>query len=246
MKKIEIDFDIPVVILCGGKGIRLKEKTMSIPKPLIQVGKMPLLWHVMKIYASQGFKNFILCLGYKGYIIKKYFSELLTTTAYKGWKIKCLNTGINTPTGGRIKLAEQYINSSRFMATYADGLSDINICSLLAFHLRHKHVGTLTAVHPYSYFGELKIDRNSRVVKFDEKPLLNNWINGGFFVFESSFLKLLSLNDVLEQVPLSRLARKRQLLAYKHKGFWKCLDTYKDLNELNQTWQGGNPLWKVW
>jgi len=234
------------VILCGGKGIRLREKTVSIPKPLLRIGSRPILWHVMKIFASQGFNDFILCLGYKGKLVKKYFSGLLNNPEYKDWRINFASTGLDTQTGGRLKQVEDLIGSEPFMFTYADGLADINLKSLLKYHNQHKKIGTVTCVHPSSYFGELRLSGKGSVLRFDEKPQLERWVSGGFFVFEKKFFKLLKSDSILEKEPLARLAKRGQLTAYKQSKFWKCMDTYKDMYELNQLWIKGGAPWKIW
>ncbi len=235
-----------IVILCGGLGTRIKHAINDIPTPMITIGRYPILWHVMKIFACQGFTDFILCLGYKGAQIKSYFSKLLTKQNYKDWHIDFAYTGLKTPTGGRLKLVESLINTERFIVTYADGLSNIDISSLLSFHVKHKKIATVTSVHPQSNFGEMKLTNNALVTKFVEKPLLKSWVNGGFFVFEKSIVKILSKNDVSEKEALMCLAKNRQLTAYKHTRFWKCLDTYKDKYELNQIWKQGKAPWKIW
>lgn len=236
----------PVVILCGGQGVRLREKTIIMPKPMLPIGSKPILWHVMKVFASQGFTHFILCLGYKGIVIKKYFSKILKTPSYRKWYVQFAQTGLKTPSAGRVQFVKKLIKSKHFMLTYADGLADIDLRSLLRYHLIHGKIGTVTSVHPFSYFGEMKINNSGLVKQLKEKPKLKSFINGGFFVFKSSFLKKLSPGDMLENNPLVRLIKQQQLMAYKHMGFWKCMDTYKDFYELNLIWKQGDALWKIW
>jgi glucose-1-phosphate cytidylyltransferase len=256
-----------VIILCGGKGTRLKEQTESIPKPLIEIGGRPILWHIMKIYAAYGFEDFILCLGYKGQAIKEYFMEYLSWRHHncaidlsrgepqirllnhdrEPWKITFADTGEDTNTGGRIKRAEQFLGKDpAFMATYGDGVADIDIRKLVSFHQAHGRIGTITVVNPPSQFGLIEADGDGRVTRFREKPLLDQWINGGFFVFRREFLHSLGEDDVLERSPLESLAKDGQLTAFRHEGFWKCMDTYKDTVTLNEHWSGGNAPWKVW
>lgn len=255
-----------VVILCGGKGTRLKEKTDSIPKALVEVGGRPILWHIMKMYAAHGFNDFILCLGYKAQMIKEYFMEsqswryqdfALDTTREgrevrileeepEKWKIAFADTGEETNTGGRIKKIQRLVEEPSFMVTYGDGVSDINIKKLLEFHRAHGKTGTVTAINPPSQFGLLDIQTDGGVRAFREKPSMDQWINGGFFIFEKKFFDYLGENDVLEQAPLERLAKDGQLIAYRHEAYWKCMDTYKDTLVLNETWEKGKAPWKVW
>jgi glucose-1-phosphate cytidylyltransferase len=236
----------PVVILCGGMGTRLREKTVAIPKPLLGVGAYPLVWHVMKTYEKQGFRRFVLCLGYKGKLIEEYFTKLLKKREYKDWNVTLAHTGLKTPTGGRLHAVGKHLDSDRFMLTYADGLANVDCQALLRFHKKHGKTGTLTATRPRSPFGELKLQPKGVVERFAEKPVMNAWINGGFFVFERGFLDRVKSDDVLEQAPLVGLAGDRELVAFKHEGFWKCVDTYKDLTEVNETWKRGDAPWKNW
>ena len=230
-------FYMQAVILCGGKGTRLREYTENIPKPLVEIGGKPILWHIMKIYDSFGVKDFVLCLGYKGEVIKELFK------GETEWNIIFADTGIDTNTGGRIKRIERYINSDIFFATYSDGLANINLTELLAFHKSKKKIATLTTVNPVSQFGILDIDNEGTILKFREKPLLNQWINGGFFVFTRKIFDYIEDNDILEKHPFERLSQKRMISAYKFNGFWVCMDTYKDTQILNEMWDKGNPLW---
>lgn len=233
--------NIKVVILCGGQGTRLKEKTDSIPKPLVEIGGRPILWHIMKIYAAWGFNGFILCLGYKGRLIKEYFAH-----PDENWQIRFADTGETTQTGGRIKRIEPLIRGDIFMATYGDGVADLNIQRLLEFHKSHGKTGTVTAANPPSQFGLLNFDAQGRVQKFQEKPQTHQWINGGFFIFQKEFFQYLGEDSVLEKEPLEKLSKDGQLFAWKHESFWKCMDTYKDTVALNELWAGGNPPWKIW
>lgn len=254
------------IILCGGRGTRLGEHGVSVPKALIEIGGRPILWHLMKLYAGHGLNDFILCLGYLGHEIKRYFLEhhwmyrdftlqMRPEGAYElrqeeinneDWRITFAETGLDTNTGGRIKRVEHYVgNDEEFCVTYGDGLADVNLGALLEFHRAHGRLATLTAVNPRSSFGLLKLDAEGAVTEFQEKPQLDQWINGGFFVFNRRVFDYLSDDAVLEREPLERLARERQLIAYRHAGFWKCLDTYKDHLEFNQLWDAGRAAWKV-
>lgn len=233
-----------VVILCGGQGTRLKEKTDSIPKPLVEVGAKPILWHIMKIYGAAGFNEFVLCLGYKGSMIKDYFTEEMKH--HPEWRIDFADTGEATQTGGRVKKIQPLIKDSRFMVTYGDGVSDLDLRGLLKFHEKHGKAGTVTTVNPPSQFGLLSFDGTGQVKQFQEKPQGNQWINGGFFIFEKEFFNYLEDNSVLEKEPLERLSKDGKLYAYKHEGFWKCMDTYKDTLALNELWASGKAPWKTW
>jgi len=232
--------DIPVVILCGGKGVRINSGITGIPKALITIGDNPIISHVMKIYAHYNFTNFIFCLGHLGEQIKKHFKN------HKDYKIEFVDTGLETNTGGRIKRIEKYIKTKRFMVTYGDGLADINIDSLLNFHDSMKKIATLTTVRPLSPFGLVDFDDNQSVFNFREKPVLNCWTNGGFFVFNKEVFEHIDDNDILEKDAFSRLVDSGQLSAYQHHGFWKCMDTYKDNLELNSIWDSGQAPWRAW
>ena len=231
--------NIKTVILCGGKGRRMGND--ELPKALFTVGGRPMLWHIMKIYSYYGFKDFILCLGYKGNRIKEYFSKV------KEWGIQFVETGLETNTGGRIKKVEGYIEEERFFATYGDGLSDININDLLKFHKIHARTATLTSVRPLSPFGIVGIDTHSNAVThFEEKPILDHWINGGFFVFEKKIFNYLKDGDILEKDTFNRMVKDKTMAAYKHHGFWECMDTYKDNLRLNQLWDNQKAPWAIW
>ncbi len=256
--------DIPVVILCGGEGTRFREETHNKPKPMIEIGNYPIIWHVMQLYASYGFNKFILCLGYKGKIIKDYFLNIkdnlcdLKLNLSTGEKtflnevnssfedIIFAETGTKTQTGGRIKMTEKYIDSDYFMVTYGDGLADINIHDLMQFHLDQGRIGTVTGVNSVSQFGELTFD-GSEITNFVEKPEVTSVINGGFFVFHKSFFKYLEASEdcVLEKEPMAKLVSDRQLSLYRHKNFWQCMDNYKDYLLLNELWSNRKAPWKV-
>jgi glucose-1-phosphate cytidylyltransferase len=254
-----------VVILAGGFGSRLSEETDIKPKPMVNIGGKPILWHIMKTYSSYGFNEFVILLGYKGYVFKEYFSNYFlhqsdVTIDLKDnnieihrnfsepWKITLLDTGINTLTGGRIKRAKNYINNETFFLTYGDGLSDVNIDQLLKNHQKQNNLLTMTAVQPMGRYGSLKIDDEDKVTSFLEKPLGDgSWINGGFFVCEPSVIDYIE-NDqsIFEQKPLMNLAKNNQLNAFKHNGFWACMDTLRDKNYLLELWNNKKAPWKVW
>jgi len=219
-----------VILLAGGFGTRLPEYTKTIPKPMIKVGGKPILFHIMKHYAKYGFKDFYIALGYKGKIIKKFFNK-----KFFDWKIHLIETGRNTMTGGRLKRLQNYVKNETFMMTYGDGLSNINLKELLKFHKKNKKLVTLTAVRPPARFGGIKL-KGSNVSYFKEKSKLDEgWINGGFFVMESDFLKLIKNdNTYLEREPLEKVTLQKQLGAFKHKGFWQCMDTKRDRDYLNK------------
>lgn len=255
-------------ILCGGKGTRLRAGNEEIPKGLVDIGGKPILWHIMMIYAAQGFDEFVLCLGYKGADIKEHFMSkegilrgdfmIDTSTPDPGrivplardeattFKIIFADTGDDTPTGGRIKIASKYVDGDIFMTTYGDGLADVDLKALLAFHRKQGTLGTVTVVNPASQFGEVVIGKDEKVREFREKPRMEKWVNGGFFVFESAFLSYLGERDILEREPLERLASDGQLSAFRHEGFWQCMDTFKDASLLNDLWSKGDAPWKIW
>ncbi len=231
------------VILCGGRGTRLGEHGVSVPKALIEIGDRPVLWHLMKLYAHHGLRDFVLCLGYLGDSIERYFQE----HSDEDWRITFARTGLDTNTGGRVKRIQHHIgDEDLFCVTYGDGLASIDLHALIAFHRQHGKLATLTAVHPRSNFGLIKLDDRNAVTEFEEKPVMKEWINGGFFVFDRRVFDYLDDDCVLEREPLQRLARQRQLIAYQHNGFWKCMDTYKDNVEFNQLWDDGQAEWKLW
>jgi glucose-1-phosphate cytidylyltransferase len=232
-----------VVILCGGRGTRLRGDAGGIPKPLVEIGGRPILGHVLDIYASQGFRRFVLCLGYKGELIERF-------VAAGGWpddtEIVCVPTGLETQTGGRIKRAAAYLPDETFHATYADGVADIDLARLHAHHRVEGALATITVVRPELPFGIAEMGDNGRIRGFREKPQSEHWINGGFFCFEPGVLDYLEEDSVLEREPLERLAADGQLCAFRHDGFWDCMDTYKDALLLNDLWAAGDAPWKVW
>ena len=257
---------IKVVILCGGAGTRLREQTEFMPKPLVQIGDKPILWHIMKIYAHYGLKDFILCLGYKGDMLRQYFLnykmincdftinlgagdiDIHNSHGEHDWNVTLSQTGGNAMTGSRVKKIEKYIDGPLFMLTYGDGVANVNIAELLEYHKSCGKIGTVTGVHPSSRFGALVIE-NDRVVDFLEKPQLQDGlINGGFFVFDRRFFGYLLDDDscVLEKEPLERLVADGELCVYKHTGFWACVDTQRDFHLLNNLWVAEAPPWKVW
>lgn len=229
------------VILCGGRGTRLGEHGRSVPKALIQIGGKPIIWHLLSIFSYYGVKDFVLCLGYLGDEIRGYFEEL-----DNNWNVTCVDTGLDTNTGGRLKrVHENLAGDSDFFVTYGDGLSDVNIANLLRFHREHGKTATITTVHPFSNFGLVDVADDGRVIQFREKPLLKEWINGGFFVFDQRIFEVLGDDSVLEGEPFEGLASRGEMLAFRHEGFWKCMDTFKDNLEFEEIWQLSAP-WKVW
>lgn len=253
-----------VAILAGGLGTRLAEETEFKPKPMVEIGGYPILWHIMKIYASQGFNEFFVALGYKGEVIKRYFQDYYSLNGnmtidlstgkteiknreLENWKIHLIETGQNTMTGGRIKRLAPFLKDSTFMVTYGDGVSDVNIKELLEFHRSHGKLATVTAVNPPARYGELLFNEDS-TVNFKEKPKTREtWINGGFLVFEPQVLDYLTDdNSVMEKDALENLAHDGQLVGYKHSGFWQCTDTIYDKQQLERLWQTENPPWKIW
>jgi glucose-1-phosphate cytidylyltransferase len=231
------------VILCGGRGTRLREHTETIPKPLVEIGGRPILWHVIRIYAEQGFERFVLCTGHKGELIEAFIER---DGLPHGLAIDCVPTGEDTPTGGRIARVADRLRGERFCATYADGVADIDLAELLGFHERHGALATMTVVQPELQFGVAELNGDGHVRGFTEKPRYEGWINGGFFCFEPGALDYIGPDSVLERDPLERLAADDQLRAFRHQGFWDCMDTYKDAVLLNDLWAGGRAPWKVW
>ena len=256
-----------VVILCGGKGTRLREETEYRPKPLVNIGGKPILWHIMKTYSAYGLHDFILCLGYKGEMIKDYFvnydllnsdftihlgSKRITTDNVvhdeANWRVSLVDTGLDTMTGGRLARVRKYIEpDENFVLTYGDGVSDVNVAQLIEFHHRSGRIATLTGVHPMGRFGELAIDGDT-VREFAEKPPSNHtWINGGYLVLNRRIFDYLAGDDcILERTPLERLSAEGQLGVYRHPGYWQCMDTLRDMEMLNHEWASGRPPWKVW
>jgi glucose-1-phosphate cytidylyltransferase len=253
-----------VVILAGGFGTRISEESDLKPKPMIEIGGKPILWHIMKIYSYYGFNEFIICCGYKGYVIKDYFHHYYmheadmtvdlsrNTIQYHNsqsepWVVTLVDTGLNTMTGGRIKRIQPYVGNETFMLTYGDGVSDVNINDLIEFHKKNGKYATLTAVQPSGKFGALEIDQKSHVHSFQEKPKGDGaWINGGFFVLEPQIFDYIQQGDetVWEREPLENLAKDNQLSAFKHEGFWHPMDTLRDKNELESLWNTNNAPWK--
>jgi glucose-1-phosphate cytidylyltransferase len=233
----------PVVILCGGRGTRLKADVPDLPKPLVEIGGRPILWHVLQIYATQGLERFILATGYKGELIERFAAE---TEWPAGVRVECVDTGLDTQTGGRIHRVGELVADDTFLATYADGVADIDLRRLQSFHAAHGRLATMTVVRPLLQFGVAQINGSDEVVGFEEKPRSNHWINGGFFAFEPGALAYLTESSVLEREPLEGLADDGQLRAYRHTGFWDCMDTYKDAILLNDLWDKGEAPWRVW
>ena len=233
--------DEPVVILCGGRGTRLREATQTIPKPLVEIGGRPILWHVIRIYAHQGFTRFVLCLGHKGELIEEFVRN---DGLPEGLTIECVQTGEETHTGGRIARVRDRLGGARFCATYADGVADIDLRALVGFHERHGALATMTVVQPQLQYGVARLNGEGVVQGFQEKPQFDGWINGGFFCFEDGVFDYLDEGSTLEREPLERLAADGQLRAYRHTGFWDCMDTYKDAVLLNDLWAAGRAPWK--
>jgi len=256
-----------VVIFAGGLGTRISEETDARPKPMVEIGGKPILWHIMKMYSQRGFNDFIICLGYKGYIIKEYFMhyflhnsditiELGTNNVevhggnIESFKVTLVDTGLNTKTAGRLKQVKKYLGGDDFMLTYGDGVSDVDLDELVAFHRKHNRIATVTAVQLDARFGGMDVAENGDVVSFREKAKdESKWINGGFFVLKPEVFNYLEgdMSQMMwEDEPLERLTEDNQLVAYKHKGFWKCMDALRDKLELEALWQSGHAKWKNW
>jgi glucose-1-phosphate cytidylyltransferase len=255
-----------VVILAGGYGTRISEASHLQPKPMIEVGGMPILWHIMKHYSHYGFNDFIICCGYKQHAIKEYFADYylhrsdvtfdfassnkmtVHSNISEPWKVSLVDTGLDTMTGGRVKRIRDYLDQGPFMLTYGDGVSDVNLLDLLRFHREHGCMITLTAIQPETRFGVLSIDNDNSVSKFREKSKGDgSWVNGGFMVLEPGVMNLIEGDrTVFEREPLERAAFEGQLKAYRHWGFWQCMDTLRDRNLLEQLWSSGRAPWKVW
>jgi glucose-1-phosphate cytidylyltransferase len=253
------------VILCGGKGTRLRELTQTCPKPLVEIGERPILWHILNSYAHHGVTKFVLCLGYRGNLIKQYFLnyDLLNNdftvnlggrakfTLHDaplglGLQVTLTDTGAHTMTGGRLTRARRYIEGETFMVTYGDGLSDVDIRATLAFHRSHGRLATVTAVRPESRYGILDVSSDDQAIRFAEKPRLDGWANAGFFVFQRQVLDYLGDDDcILERAPLERLAEEGELMVYRHEGFFHGMDSYRDYETLNALWDSGQAPWKV-
>jgi glucose-1-phosphate cytidylyltransferase len=257
---------LKIVILCGGQGTRLKEETEFRPKPIVEIGGRPILWHIMKFFSHYGFRDFVLCLGYKGNMIKEYFLNYEAMSNdftirlgcqshidYHGshneqdFQVTLADTGSDTMTGGRIKRVKKYIDEDSFMVTYGDGLADIDLQALVNFHQTHGRLATVGTARPFSRFGVLELEGEGKVLKFKEKPQIDGWISIGFFVFNRRVFEYLSGDDcILEQEPIERLAHEGQLMAYRHDGFFFGMDTYREYQFLNQLWESGKAPWKVW
>ncbi|HET7120262.1 MAG TPA: sugar phosphate nucleotidyltransferase [Solirubrobacterales bacterium] len=232
----------PVLILCGGRGTRLRERTESVPKALVEIGGRPILWHVIQIYAAQGFERFLLATGYMGEAVAEFAAAERWPA---GVEVECVDTGLDTPTGGRVLALEEKLAGEPFCATYADGVADVDLAALLSFHRAGEALATVTVVRPNLQWGVAELD-GERVTGFAEKPRSEHWINGGFFCFEPGVLEYLRPESVLEREPLARLAEDGQLRAYRHEGFWDCMDTYKDAVVLNDLWAAGRSPWRIW
>lgn len=256
-----------VVILCGGMGTRLKEETEYKPKPLVKVGSLPILWHIMKIYSHFGHNDFILCLGYKGEMIKEFFTNFEDLTRdftinpktgkkihhgkneMPDWNITLVDTGLDSNTGKRVKQIEKHIEGDNFMVTYGDGVANIDIKKLIDFHKSHQKIATVTSILPPPRWSFLKIDSQNKVQGFNKtEKLPNAWIDGGFFVFKKNIFDYLpeDKNLMLEKEPMQKLAEEENLLTYQHQDFWQCMDTYRDMEVLNEMWNKGNAPWKIW
>jgi glucose-1-phosphate cytidylyltransferase len=255
-----------VVLLCGGLGTRLREETEFRPKPMVDIGGRPILWHIMKIYAHHGFADFVLCLGYRGNTIKEYFLSYeamnndfticlgqKTQIHYhsrhpeQDFNVTLADTGADTMTGGRVKRVARYLDGDAFMVTYGDGVADVDVRALVDYHRRHGRLATITAVQPFSRFGMLDVRDDGTVHSFLEKPQSDAWSNAGFFVFQREVLDYLAGDEtILEREPLERLAREGQLMTYRHRGFFHAMDTYREYKALNDIWASGQAPWKVW
>ena len=252
------------VILAGGLGTRISEETSTKPKPMIEIGGMPLLWHIMKMYSTYDINDFIICCGYKGYMIKEYFANYslhnsditldlkenkieIHHKSVEPWKITLIDTGLDTMTGGRLKKVQSYLDDESFCFTYGDGVSDLNIGDLIKFHKNQKTLATVTGVNPPGRFGAMSV-LNNKVIKFQEKPDGDNsWINGGFFVLEPKVLDYIAEdNTIWEREPLEKLSNQKQLSVYLHSGFWQPVDTLRDKNRLEELWNSNKPPWKSW
>lgn len=255
-----------VVILAGGYGTRISEESHLKPKPMIEIGERPILWHIMKIYSSYGFNDFVICLGYKGYCIKEYFAHyflhesditfdfrnqnerMIHNHTAEPWQVTLVNTGLETMTGGRVKRAKEYIGNEPFMLTYGDGVADVNIRELVHYHKKHGKLATVTSIQPAGRFGALDLSDDNLIHGFQEKPKGDGaWINAGFFVMQPKVLDYIDSDaTILEREPLEGLARDGQLAAHKHAGFWQPMDTLRDKNLLDDLWKSGQAPWKVW
>ena len=253
------------VILAGGLGTRLREETEFRPKPMVEIGGRPILWHIMKILSTQGINEFIICLGYKGDQIKDFFLNYEARTNditvkigankstiqhssnnSENWSVTLVDTGVSTLTGARLYQVNKFIGTDRFLCTYGDGLANLQVNELLSFHKSHGKLATVTAVRPVSRFGSMQIDENDTVTEFIEKPIVEKWVNGGFFIFEPEIFNYLDSLTSLEKEPLEKLVRKGDLKSFKHEGFWQPMDTYRESKELNELWEKNQAPWKIW
>lgn len=255
-----------VVILAGGMGTRISEESHLKPKPMIEIGDRPILWHILKIYSSYGFNEFVICLGYRGHMIKEFFADYymhmsditfdftdnnnmtIHSNVAEPWKVTLVDTGLETQTGGRIKRVQKYIGDEPFMLTYGDGVSDVDLNKVLECHKRHKKTATITAIQPGGRYGVLDINGKNEIVAFSEKAKEDGgWINAGFMVLEPEVFGYIDGDQtIFERQPLEMLAREGNLISYKHDGFWQCMDTGRDRGKLEELWKSGNPPWRVW
>jgi glucose-1-phosphate cytidylyltransferase len=253
------------VILAGGMGTRLREETEFRPKPMVEIGGRPILWHIMKYLSRFGINEFIICIGYKGDYIKEYFTNYQTLShdvtvklgdksgitrhdvdSKENWKVTIADTGLLTMTGGRLKKVKRYLDGETFLCTYGDGLANVDINALIAFHSSHGKIATVTGVRPTTRFGAMELDEDFTVRKFSEKPKSDTWVNGGYFIFENEIFDYLEHDSILEKVPLEGLAKNCELKAYKHEGFWQPMDTYRETLELNDLWDQNDAPLRVW
>ena len=255
-----------ILILAGGFGTRLAEETYTIPKPMVEIGGRPIIWHIMKQYSHYGFNDFVILLGYKGYIIKEYFANYflhhsdvtidlaensmeIHQCSSEPWKVTLIDTGLSTQTGGRVLRARKFVGEERFMLTYGDGVSDVNIKNLLAFHESHQKLMTMTAIQPEGRFGSIDAGADGKITSFVEKPPGDGaWINGGYFVCEPEVFAYIRDGDgtIFEREPLESLAADGEIYSYQHKGFWKCMDTLRDKTQLEKLWDSGERPWALW
>jgi len=257
--------ELPVVLLAGGLGTRMREETEYKPKPMVEVGGHPILWHIMKNLSVSKLNEFIVCAGYKGEQIKNYFLNYGTLSndftvrladknsiklhganTIENWSVTIADTGPFTMTGGRVNKIRQYVEGRRFLVTYGDGLADVDIEKLLSFHLKHGKIATVTTVRPLSRFGVMEIDSSGKVSKFREKPQVDDWVNIGYFIFEPEIFDYLDDECVLEKDPLEQLAKNGELFAFQHNGFWEPMDTFRESKALNDLWESGTAPWKTW
>ncbi len=238
-----MDRSEPVAILCGGRGTRLQEHTHAIPKPLVEIGGRPILWHVVRIYAAHGFRRFLFLTGYRREMIEAFAASAEWPA---GIEVECLDTGLDTPTGGRVARAAERLGDGSFALTYADGVADIDLGAELDFHRAHGAAATVALVRPRSQWGLARLGEGDRVVGFEEKPRLERWVNGGFLLLEPAALAYIGAGSTLEREPLERLAADGELRGFRHDGFWACMDTYKDAVVLEDLWAGGEPPWRTW